>query len=156
MHSFRIGLIVLMIGLLGFPIAIDDNDENIEFDAFRKIVKRYGEIKKAEQSELKPFWIEIINKRIQCYSSTLDYRLRLQNCRKEYMYEILITAREETKSTPSLGEFMWCVRDCPLAFSLCKGEEYLEYSGIECVEVESLCIEKCLDDYWRGRYLDEW
>ncbi|WP_139786636.1 hypothetical protein [Desulfamplus magnetovallimortis] len=119
------------------------------------IIETYNMIKASEASDLKDLWLELIDERIKCYSETSDYSLRLNNCRKYYIFKILITAREQIKSAPSIGAFMRCVRDCPLAFSLCNGELAVEAIEADCRDIEALCVEVCLDKYWRGNTLED-
>ncbi|MBF0228046.1 MAG: hypothetical protein HQK63_00395 [Desulfamplus sp.] len=121
---------------------------NAQYD---KILHNYELTKKMEQSDLKPIFLKIVNMRLKCYSDTSDYLLRLSNCRKQYQYELLRAARENLKSSPSLGEFMLCIQNCPLAYSFCNGEELTENESQNCQETEVLCVEGCLDAFWRGR-----
>ncbi|MBF0241678.1 MAG: hypothetical protein HQK64_04280 [Desulfamplus sp.] len=120
---------------------------------YDELVEKYEVVKQAEQSDLKKIFIKIINTRLKCYSETSDYSLRLSECRKNYQYAILRAARENLKSSPSLGDFMLCTQDCPLAYSFCNGEELSEGESKDCREVETLCIELCLDAFWRGNSL---
>ncbi len=138
--------------ILCLPRSVDDADNDIISGQYAFMVQEYNEIKKAEHSELKPLLLEIIDNRLQCYSKTSSYSLRLKNCRKEYIYQMLRTAREQIKAAPNVGEFVLCIRDCPLAFSFCNAEETMAYSEIDCREIEALCIETCLDNSWRGAH----
>ncbi|MBF0200247.1 MAG: hypothetical protein HQK66_02850 [Desulfamplus sp.] len=146
-------IILLLLCIIFWPTVVDI--ETSATSSYESIIAHYNRIKQGEHSELKPFLEEVVRDRIFCYSSTSEYSLRLLNCRKEYIYRLLRTAREKIKSAPSLGKFILCIRDCPLSFSLCKGEEYLEATGIECEDMEILCIENCFDRYWRGSRLEE-
>ncbi|MBF0204135.1 MAG: hypothetical protein HQK67_07425 [Desulfamplus sp.] len=131
------------------------DDQSLINDEYNAIIQKYQFIKKGEQSELKELFLAVINDRLKCYFNTSDYSLRLQNCRKEYAYQILRTARENLKSSPSLGEFMLCIQDCPLSYSFCNGEESSGTSTQDCREIEALCIERCLDAFWRGNSLSD-
>lgn len=135
---------------------IDQNDNNsliaMQYD---DIIQQYEFVKTAEQSDLKDVFLEIIDRRLKCYSDTSDYSLRLSTCRKDYDYEILIAARENLKSSPSLGEFMLCTQNCPLSYSFCNGEELSEGESKDCREIEVLCIETCLNAFWRGNSLSD-
>ncbi|MBF0378198.1 MAG: hypothetical protein HQK72_12060 [Desulfamplus sp.] len=120
---------------------------NAQYD---QIIQNYELTKETEQSDLKPILLKIVNNRLKCYSDTSEYSLRLSNCRKKYQYELLRAARENLKSSPSLGEFMLCTQNCPLAYSFCNGEELTENESQNCQEIEVLCVERCLDAFWRG------
>ncbi|MBF0469266.1 MAG: hypothetical protein HQK61_10355 [Desulfamplus sp.] len=143
-------LVVLSPGSMGY---YDKSLISIEYDA---IVEKYKLIKQGEQSELKDLLIAVVDNRLKCYFETPNYMLRLENCRKKYEYEILRTARENLKSAPSLGYFMLCVQDCPLSYSFCNGEDFSDHeTDQDCKEIEVLCIEKCLDTFWRGNSLSD-
>ena len=55
---------------------------------------------------------------------------------------------ENINSAPLRGLFIRCVRECPIAGSLCNGEPGA--SEAECIKTEARCIETCLDQFWRG------
>lgn len=126
---------------------------NISMPGYIAIVKHYNQVKQEETSELNDLLIKIVEDRLQCYSEVSDYTLRLQKCRKEYTYNILRTAREQIKSAPSVGYFMRCIQECPITFSICSGEDNYSIDDRDCVEMEVLCIESCLDKFWRGTSL---
>lgn len=139
------------------PSSMNYKYERLHLSPYGRFIAQYERITTdGEHSDLKPYLFEIVSERLKCYSKTSDYNQRLQKCRKEYMYKALRTAREQIKAAPSLGEFVTCVRDCPLSFSLCKGKEASGYTDSDCKDVEILCIETCLDDYWRGNQLSDW
>jgi len=142
---FSLGTILL------WPVSIDHiNGDSLTSLQYDEIVKRYQSVKRGEQSELEELLISIIDDRLKCYEETSDYALRLSQCRKKYQYQILRAARENLKSSPSLGEFMICTQDCPLAYSFCNGEELSGQDQEDCRQIEALCIEVCLDSFWRG------
>ncbi len=122
---------------------------------YDQIVYQYEMIKKAEQSDLKEVFLDIVKNRLKCYSANSDYSVRLSTCRKAYQYALLRAARENIKSSPSLGDFMLCIQNCPLAYSFCNGEELSEGQSKDCLQIEILCIESCLDKFWRGNSLSD-
>ena len=144
---------ILILCLPRFLENLEHGDQS-KSDAYVSLIDMYSAIKTKEQSELKPLLIEIIDKRLQCYSEKADFRMRLKNCRKTYMHQVLRTAREEIKSAPSLGEFMLCIINCPFVFSMCKGEENGSHENVDCRDIECLCIEDCLDRFWSGNNLE--
>ncbi|MBF0574045.1 MAG: hypothetical protein HQK69_09855 [Desulfamplus sp.] len=124
------------------------NEINSQYD---QIIHNYELTKDTEQSDLKPILLKIIDKRLKCYENIADYSLRLSTCRKQYQYELLRAARDNLKSSPSLGDFMLCTENCPLAYSFCNGEDMTpEEDSQKCQEIEVLCVERCLDAFWRG------
>ncbi len=123
---------------------------------YEKMVARYETVRKTELSEFEGLLEKVAKERFACYADISAYDKRLVNCRKQYMNDILEIARQNIKSAPSLGEFMLCVRDCPLAYSMCRGVDTDgDYEPSECIEAEVQCVEWCLDTYWRGDGMNE-
>ncbi len=147
--------ILFFITILFWAKTIDQTKKSLIAIQYDDIVYQYEVIKTAEQSDLKSVFIKIINKRLKCYADTSDYSLRLSTCRKTYEYDILRAARDNLKSSPSLGDFMLCTQNCPLSYSFCNGEEFSEGESQDCRDIESLCIETCLNEFWRGNDLNE-
>ncbi len=113
------------------------------------IMKKYKLIKdtiitKEFMAEL----FEIIQERKNCYEEEQGFNTRLSRCRKEYINRLIRFSREHIKSSPRLGDYLRCVRDCPISAALCNGEPYSNEQ--KCLERETQCIEYCLDQYWRG------
>lgn len=156
-NFFKYIVFIVILGTIlfwAYPAGKESNDHltSSQYDA---IVHQYEAIKRAEQSNLQDILLQIVNVRLKCYLNTSEYSLRLSECRKQYEYDILRAARENLKSSPSLGEFMLCIQNCPLAYSFCNGEELVEGKSIDCRNIEILCIENCLDMFWRGSSLSE-
>lgn len=125
--------------------------KNSAWDFYEDMVKGYEAIQKVELSELETELKAVVKRRNDCYGSLSNISSRLTICRKRYLYDILSLARQNIKSSPTLGKFMLCVRECPLAYSMCEGTEHKEVDiNSECTVEEVKCIESCLDLYWRG------
>ncbi len=121
------------------------------WDFYKQMVGGYEMIQGIELSELEGEFKTVVRSRNDCYEGLSDLSLRLTKCRKRYLSDILALARQNIKSSPSLGRFMLCIRECPLAYSMCRGEESIEANNdSECIVREVQCIEVCLDYYWRG------
>ncbi len=121
------------------------------WDFYEQMVGGYEMIKGVELSELEGKLKAVAVARNDCYEGLSNLSLRLTKCRKHYSFDILELARQNIKSSPSLGKFMLCVRECPLAYSMCRGDESIEANDdSECYVKEVQCIEACLDLYWRG------
>ncbi|MBF0302226.1 MAG: hypothetical protein HQK73_04235 [Desulfamplus sp.] len=149
-------LILLFATVFFYPKTLWQNSKVSSTSAqYEQLVQQYEVIKQTELSDLQDILIEIINARLKCYTDTSDYSLRLSECRKKYQYAILRAARENLKSSPSLGEFLLCIQNCPLSYSFCNGEELSEGNSKNCRNIEVLCIERCLDDFWRGNSLND-
>ncbi|MCP4021584.1 MAG: hypothetical protein GY729_07065 [Desulfobacteraceae bacterium] len=120
------------------------NKKNVEL-----ILERYEEVKQTDLSnELHAKIFDIVQTRRDCFASQVTYDARNNTCRKEYTLSIFQLARENIKSAPMLGLFIRCIRECPIAGSLCTGEEGTNED--QCIDMEARCIEFCLDKYWRG------
>lgn len=121
------------------------------WDFYEDMVMGYEAIEEVELSELEGELKEVVKRRNDCYGNISNLSPRLSICRKHYLSEILALARQNIKSAPDLGKFMLCVRECPLAYSMCAGTEIEEINiNSECTIKEIQCIELCLDRYWRG------
>lgn len=121
------------------------------WDFYESMVKGYEDIQHVELSELEGDLRAVVTARNECYGQYSDLGSRLSICRKEYLSDILALSRQKVKAAPSLGKFMLCVRECPLAYSMCRGTEpKVEDTNAECAMQEVRCIESCLDQYWRG------
>lgn len=135
-------------GLL-FALAIPFQ-KNSAWKFYEQMVTRYEMIQDVELSDLEGDLKEVVAARNDCYLSFYRLPPRLSICRKRYLTDILALARKEVKSAPELGKFMLCVRDCPLAYSMCRGTDINGTDAAsECTKKELQCIELCLDLYWR-------
>ena len=110
------------------------------------IEEAYSEIKETHLLYIDDAWVDIINKRLQCFDSEYSVENRTKYCRRNYLKRILITARGKIKAAPLLGDFLVCLYMCPISHSMCKGND----ENDDCVVREVQCIEYCLDNYWRG------
>lgn len=128
-----------------------DNQNQSDYNkrAIKNSLEKYELIKKTELSEeLYDQILEIIRNRNDCFSSRFSYSERKDKCNREYTNKIIRLIRAKIKSAPMPGLFIRCIKECPIAGSLCNGEE--GRNELECLEMEARCIEYCLDEYWRG------
>jgi len=125
----------------------NQNDYNKR--AIESSLKKYEQIKKTPLSdELHDRILEIIQKRKDCFFSRFSYTERNDKCNREYTNKIIQVARANIKSAPMPGLFIRCIKECPIAGSLCNGEQ--DDNEFECMNMEARCIEYCFDEYWRG------
>lgn len=111
-------------------------------------LEKYELIKKTELSKLHDQMLEIIRNRRDCFFSRFSYSERNDKCNRDYTNSIVQLARDNIKSAPMPGLFIRCIKECPIAGSLCNGEE--DSNELDCIEMEARCIEYCFDEYWRG------
>ena len=141
---------VVVVAALAVGAVTLSRNRNDARDFYGLILEHYETISETRLSELEEVLVETVNARVDCYGE-LSYDKKLLECRKQYMRTVLEIARQNIKSSPSLGEFMLCVRDCPLTHALCRGTDWNWASDpSECIETEARCLEWCLDAYWRG------
>ena len=141
-----LGAVILLFALTN-PFQREKN----AWDFYEQMVKGYEMIQDVELSELEDELKAVATARNDCYGGLSKISSRLKTCRKSYLSDILALARQNIKSAPDLGKFILCIQDCPLAYSMCQGEEFNETDDdSECIVKEVQCIESCLDRYWRG------
>jgi hypothetical protein len=95
-----------------------------------------------------PLLRDVVSNRLQCYEQNVNYLSRIRECRKGYLLDIVLVARQHVKSIPLLGNFSVCLEFCPIMYSICNGE--MKDSGRDCIEHEIKCVDYCMDHYWRG------
>ncbi|MBU0973643.1 MAG: hypothetical protein KKC20_23590 [Proteobacteria bacterium] len=123
--------------------------DNYDKKAIESSLEKYELAKKTEVSEqLRDPIFKIIQDRKDCYSSQVAYSERNNTCKRAYTNIIVQLARDTIKSAPMRGLFIRCIRECPIAGSLCNGEPGTNEQ--DCIKTEARCIEFCLDNYWRG------
>lgn len=126
-----------------------NKQENYDKKAIKKALEQYEQIRKTILShELHFELLKIIKARKECFSTQKSWDARSVSCKRKYVNDIVLLARDKIKSAPMRGLFIRSIRECPIAGSLCKGEEGTQ--ELECMEMEARCIEYCLDAYWRG------
>lgn len=126
-----------------------NTEENYDKKILENALEQYEKIKTTILSdELHAELLNIINARKECFSSQKHYDGRSATCKREYVNSIVLLARNKIKSAPMRGLFIRSIRECPIAGSLCNGEE--DAQELECIEMEARCIEYYLDTYWRG------
>lgn len=153
-RKYAAGALVAVAAALSLMIHF--RGKNPAWVRYESMVERFETVRQVEFSELDGLLEKVVKDRFDCYATIAGYEKRLLKCRKQYMNKILEIARNNIKSSPSLGEYMLCVRDCPLAYSMCRGvDEDDVYDPMECIEVEIQCVEWCLDTFWRGDGLKE-
>jgi len=117
--------------------------------AIEETLEKYELVKKTELTrELRYRTLGIVKDRKNCFSTQITYSERNNTCKREYTYQIVQLAREKIRSAPMRGLFIRCIRECPIAGSLCSGEDGT--SEQQCIQMEAQCIEYCLDEFWRG------
>ncbi len=149
--SWKMATALLAAATLFFALTNPFQKEKSAWDFYERMVMGYEMIQGVELSELERELKAEVNARNDCYEGLSNLSMRLKICRKQYLTDILVLARKNIKSSPSMGKFVLCVQECPLAYSMCRGEESNEANdGSECAVKEVQCIEACLDRYWRG------
>jgi len=160
LYKLYIGIIAccLLFGSLVNPGCGDKIEDENAPDSFYRIFsagvdtitvddcqKFYAAVKETELSEHSEALLEIIEKRMRCYSEEESLKRRLSECKKEYQLDIINYVKEKINSSPDFGKFIHCVETCPAVSAICKGER-----TEDCSELEVQCIEFCLDKFWRG------
>lgn len=152
MIKTRNWICLLLFGVVGFGVyelASKNKQEDYSEKAINASLEKYEKIKKTHLSkDLRKELISLIEERKDCFATRISYKNRSATCKRGYVNEIVLLARKKIKSAPMRGLFIRCVRECPIAGSLCSGEEGTQEE--ECIETEARCIEYCLDEYWRG------
>tara|TARA_B100000614_G_scaffold259483_1_gene284175 strand:- start:276 stop:797 length:522 start_codon:yes stop_codon:yes gene_type:complete len=121
------------------------------WEFYDQMVLGYEMIQDIELSELEDEFQTVVSERNDCYRGLSNLSARLSVCRKQYLTDILALARQNIKSSPSMGKFLLCVQECPLSYSMCRGTVTDEVDpDADCTLNEVKCIEGCLDLYWRG------
>ena len=115
----------------------------------QKLIALYNEVEKTPSSPMSERLSKIVNNRMNCYNKESDLSTRIEECRKDYIREIVFSARKGLKSVPMLGDFVLCIRYCPIIYAMCIGDENIKDSE-DCVGQEVQCIDYCFDNYWRG------
>ncbi len=146
----KIALVLACVGMLLYGYNYQDtNLDDYSEKAINASLEKYEKVKKTDlSSDLHPTLVKIISHRKECFATQATYSARSKTCKRIYTNEIVQMARHNVKSAPMRGLFIRCVRTCPIAGSLCSGEEGT--NKVECVNTEARCIEYCLDKYWRG------
>lgn len=127
-------------------VIVEDTPDSL----YAYVVGEYTRIRGTRLStELYPELVALIEDRQRCYVEKQGYSDRIDACRRDYLNRILETARVNIKAAPLLGNFIICIRDCPISHAICAGERS-EHPELPCTDVEAQCIEYCLDLYWRG------
>ena len=109
----------------------------------------YAEMEATELSALKDDLAEIIRERMKCYSENPMALDRVRECRKQYVLQIVELCRDRILSAPMLGNAILCFQYCPISNAVCRGDD-IDSPSVDCIPMESKCIEYCLDLYWRG------
>jgi len=152
MIKTRNWIYLLLFGVVGFVVyelASKNKQEDYSKKAINASLKRYEQIKKTDLSkDLRKELIFLIEERKDCFAAQISYENRSATCKRGYVNRIVLLARRKIQSAPMRGLFIRCVRVCPIAGSLCSGEEGTQEK--DCIETEARCIEYCLDKYWRG------
>ncbi len=149
--NWKMTAVFLAAAILLLAIMNPFQKKNSAWDFYRQMVTGYEAIQKVELSELETELKAVVKRRNDCYGNLSNFSSRLTVCRKHYLSDILALARKNIKSSPSLGKFMLCVRECPLVYAMCEGAGLNEGDiDLECTVEEIQCIESCLDKYWRG------
>lgn len=146
-------LFFLCLGIIFFLVYgyhyTTNKQENYDKNAINQALEHYKQIQTTILSdELHSELLRIIKARKECFSTQKSYDARSVTCKREYVNDLVRLARDKIKSAPLRGLFIRGIRECPIAGSLCNGEEGTQ--ELECMETEARCIEFCLDAYWRG------
>jgi len=153
LHTFLAGAVggfTLLMILLLYPQNARELVPEKNMDKARKL---YEAVLKVDASSTsKDAFEKIIQERLQCYEENWFYADRVEMCRSTYMTDLVQEARKTIKSMPDMGNFLVKVRNCPIVYSICKGEREGDSKG--CVQVERQCIDYVLDRYWRGTLPD--
>lgn len=90
---------------------------------------------------------KIIRTRVQCYEQVTIPLERKKPCNIVYVESIIHAARKHIKSVPDIGLFIRDVQYCPIMYNMCIGDmNSQEY----CVDFERRCVDRTLDQFWRG------
>ena len=146
-------MVVVFLGgvVLYLALANPFVEDKSAWEFYDRMVLGYEAIQGIELSELEDEFVTVVAARNDCYRGLSNLSARLSVCRKSYLTDILALARQNIKSSPSMGKFLLCVQECPLSYSMCRGTVTDQTSADEtCTLKEVRCIEGCLDLYWRG------
>lgn len=90
---------------------------------------------------------KVIRTRVQCYEQVTTPLERKKPCNIIYVESIIHAARKNIKSVPDIGLFIRDVQYCPIVYNMCIGDmNSREY----CIEFERRCVDRTLDQFWRG------
>jgi len=140
--------LLLLAGCGGEPVR--DTSMEKPDRLYHQLTNFYEQVRETPlSSSLKADLKRIVESRLACYLDEQGYDGRLQECRDNYLTDTIAMARQKVPAAPMLGNFILCIRDCPISHAICAGEHSYN-NGVDCTAIESQCIERCLDLYWRG------
>lgn len=150
----RIFFPALLAGLLLLPCCSGEPVRDTSMEKpdrlYHQLATFYEQVRETPlSSALKADLEKIVEARLDCYLDEQGYDGRLQECRNNYLTATIAMARQKVPAAPLLGNFILCIQDCPISHAICAGEHSYN-NGVDCVAIESRCLEHCLDLYWRG------
>jgi hypothetical protein len=152
MRAWPVVLIALA-GLVAYLWTTTRPPSPSQFPNLDAALSMYNDIKQEESSRIgSEEFQRIIQERVLCYNNVTSPLQRNRPCNITYVDEIVRTARVNFQSAPQLGLFIREVQYCPIAYSMCVGENM---DMETCITFERKCIDLSLDKYWRGFPLNE-
>lgn len=136
----------------------------------RAIVAEAGNATLRLPTPLTPLVETVVAQRRRCMSAN-PALTSMHSCSSLYFNELMAMAEQVVESVPNRVGFIGCARKCPSVAALCDGVREINESPAvagpatneapptellnlphPCINLEAVCLEGCLDKYWRGAY----